>query len=559
MALLRRLPMSAWSVYALGTAPWMAGWLWWVNDMAHHPQAMDRAFRAAGLLTLLWLWGRMGQALFATELRSAVAGTPTQSSRNRSSPRLVKLIVTQGVGQAIGLFLLPLSLLLVAPFPWVWSYFQHFTCLADRTEPGLRDTFRHSLTQTLRWPGQLPWITLGTAVGGILVAINVASAFLIVPFLLKTLLGIDTAFSLHAGALVSPTFLTLTLALTYWLLNPWIKAVFVLRTYDGVTESTGEDLRHVFRPASQPLPSTFSISLTLLIFFSSLIPSIPQTQAPSTPPTETRSPEITAPANHLHPQLPAVHTLTPTTLGDRRTSLDQSLDEVLARPEFAWRLPPPEEFSERPEGPWYDWRESLREQLLALGRQIRDLWDRLWLWFKDLFQPQPPAPGSSWDLLAWFSPSVLWTLLILGLLVGLAGWWWWRRTQGPTHPAPVQLAVAVTPDLTDESIGADHLPADRWDQLAEELWQRGEFRLALRAWYLSALAQLAAQGRIQLARGKSNEEYHRELRRRLLTHTGPVAAFADLIQTFEKVWYGSHPAVPTHRHMAEEALRRLRP
>lgn len=560
VALLRRLPMSAWSVYALGTAPWVAGWLWWVNDMAHHPQAADRAFRAAALLTLLWLWGRVGQALFASELRSAIAPPPIASSPPPLFPRLARLLVIQGVGQALAWFLLPLSLLLVLPFPWVWSYFQHFTCLADRSQPGLRDTFRHSLTQTLRWPGQLPWITLGAAVGGFLVAINVASAFLIVPFLLKTLLDIDTAFSLHVGTMASPTFITLTLALTYWLLNPWIKAVFALRTYDGETESTGDDLRQVFHPTPPTAPASWSVSLTLLLFLAGLNPSLSHAHAQSTPsPTETQALEITAPPSHLNPQLPTSQSLSPPPLNDRRTSLDRSLNEVLDRPEFAWRLPPPEEITELPEGPWHDWRQSLREQLLELGRQIRDLWDRLWLWFKAHFQPQPPAPGPSLDLLAWFSPAVLWTLLILGLLVGLAGWWWWRRTQGPAQNAPIQLAVAVTPDLADESIGADHLPPDRWGQLAEELWLRGEFRLALRAWYLSALAQLAAQGRIQLARGKSNDDYHRELRRRLLTHTGPVAAFAELIQTFEKVWYGSHPAVPTHRHTAEEALRRLRP
>jgi hypothetical protein len=553
--------MSSWSVYALGTAPWVAGWLWWVNEMAHHPQAMDRAFTAAGWLTLLWLWGRVGQALFASELRSAVAGTPTPTSHTRSFPRLAHLIAVQGVGQAIGLFLLPLSLLLVLPFPWVWSYFQHLTCVADRPGTGLRDALRQARLQTWRWPGQLPWITLGAAVGSTLVAINLASALLTVPFLLKTLLDVDTAFSLHWGAMANPTFLTLTLALTYGLLNPWIKAVFVLRTYEGESETTGEDLRQVFRRAPRSAP--FSPTLILLILLTGLTTSVPNTQAQPLPPPFSESREsidtastgdsLPSPWSNSHP------ISTSPTREDRWTTLDRSLDDVLARPEFAWRLPPPEEFSVPPEGPWHDWRQSLREQLLALGRQIRDLWDRLWLWFKEQFQPQPPSPGASWDFLAWFSPAVLWTLLILGLLVGVAGWWWWRRTQGPAHPAPVQLAVAVTPDLADESIGADHLPADRWGQLAEELWQRGECRLALRAWYLSALAQLAAQGRIQLARGKSNDEYHRELRRRLLTDSGPVVAFANLIQTFEKVWYGSHPAVPTHRHTAEEALRRLRP
>jgi hypothetical protein len=70
--------------------------------------------------------------------------------------------------------------------------------------------------------------------------------------------------------------------------------------------------------------------------------------------------------------------------------------------------------------------------------------------------------------------------------------------------------------------------------------ERGEFRLAMRAFYLASLAHLAARNLISLARFKSNRDYERELRRRAHTFPNLLATFGDNLFDFERIWYGLH-------------------
>jgi hypothetical protein len=98
------------------------------------------------------------------------------------------------------------------------------------------------------------------------------------------------------------------------------------------------------------------------------------------------------------------------------------------------------------------------------------------------------------------------------------------------------------PDLTDENVGADQLPEDGWTRLARELLERGEFRLALRAFYLASLAHLAGRNLITLARFKSNREYQNELQRRSHALAELLPPFTENLGSFERIWYGTHPA-----------------
>jgi hypothetical protein len=107
------------------------------------------------------------------------------------------------------------------------------------------------------------------------------------------------------------------------------------------------------------------------------------------------------------------------------------------------------------------------------------------------------------------SASALRSLLfvLIGVLAGLLLWLLvriWKRRQ-PTPEAVIQT-VTSTPNVADENIGADQLPEDGWMKLARELLERGEFRLALRAFYLATLAHLAERNLITLAKFKSNRE-----------------------------------------------------
>ena len=131
-----------------------------------------------------------------------------------------------------------------------------------------------------------------------------------------------------------------------------------------------------------------------------------------------------------------------------------------------------------------------------------------------------------------------------------ASWPCWPSLRGAhgRHRRPrtvtADVAVKPAPDITREDLDATALPEDGWLNLARELMEKGELRLALRALYLATLACLARQELITIAKYKSDREYELELRRR--SHTRPQLAgvFAENRALFESAWYGLHEVTP---------------
>lgn len=80
--------------------------------------------------------------------------------------------------------------------------------------------------------------------------------------------------------------------------------------------------------------------------------------------------------------------------------------------------------------------------------------------------------------------------------------------------------------------------------LGRDLLQRGELRLALRAFYLASLAHLAERELITLAKFKSNLDYQREVQRRGHALASLPELFAHNVSAFERSWYGPHEVTP---------------
>ena len=107
--------------------------------------------------------------------------------------------------------------------------------------------------------------------------------------------------------------------------------------------------------------------------------------------------------------------------------------------------------------------------------------------------------------------------------------------------APLETAPdanAEKPDLTDENVDASQLPADNWLTLAQEMIERGEFRLALRAFYLAGLAHLGEQRLVVLTKYKSDREYEQELRRRAHAFPALLPVFRENMLAYQRSWYG---------------------
>jgi len=241
--------------------------------------------------------------------------------------------------------------------------------------------------------------------------------------------------------------------------------------------------------------------------------------------------------------------------------LNDSLDRVLQRREYTWRLPRQAAAQADENKGWLAtffeeaWNKLARTVRKAL-KWIEDAFE----WLRKFFQRNPLDDGSeaSSGKVDW-PTAARWTLIALvAVLLGILGVLLlrWRKARG----AGIVTArpVAAVPDLNEEGVTADQLPEDGWLRLAQELVARGDLRLALRASYLAGLAHLGHRELIRIARHKSNYDYERELRRRARGNDSLLDAFDENLTSFERSWYGEHEVTPGTIGSFSENLERIR-
>src|SRR5262249_20577845 len=137
--------------------------------------------------------------------------------------------------------------------------------------------------------------------------VNIAGSLLVLPYLARTLLGIESTFTRSGPAILNSTFFAIALAATWLCLDPLIKAVYVLRAVEADAAGTGED-RAADWPLALPAEKLLA-GLLLAVFLPAALPAAPPTPPRAAPPS--------APV-------------------DAR-ELDRSIASVLERSEYAWR------------------------------------------------------------------------------------------------------------------------------------------------------------------------------------------------------------------------------
>ncbi len=507
--LLRGAPASAWLAYFIGTVPCMLGALYFLADMSRSADAERRLMGSALALTAAWLWMKCWQAVFTCRLRAEVLLLdPPQWTAGRVS----RLVVSQIALQPLGLVLRPVALLLVIPYYWTATFFQNVTVLGDGTPGGLWTLCRGAFGQCLRWPLQMHLAATLLKGFGFFVWLNILIAMFVVPQLGKMFFGIESVFTRHPEGLANPTFFAASLAALYLCLDPLRKAINVLRCFYGQSLRTGEDLEVQLKTVRRAAPHPAAVAASLLLCFSGF---------------------AFTPARSAMKQESKVSS----------TELSQSLDDVLARREYAWRAPrevtaPTEDTS---------WLGEMRKDFVKwvegvatkTKRWVRGTWKKVRDW---LFPESDPATRDASGFLNWFSNVKVITilLLIVGAVILIV---MLTRRRLPVSVAQAEPA-APRPDLNEEHVTADQLPEDGWLQLARELMQSGQLRLAMRASYLASLAHLGHRELIRLAKYKSNRDYDRELQRRARANPELLTAFDRNLAAFERAWYGEHEVTP---------------
>jgi hypothetical protein len=519
--LLRCAPPSALAAYYLGALPFVLGFLYFWVDMARSPFAYQHLTGAALAVAGLFFWMKFWQAIFARILCSSLSNVPAPPLKVADYGRLV---VAQTALQATGLFLLPLALIPALPWPWVYAFYQNLTAFADTESPSLTPVAKKAVRHAALWPVQNHVLLTIMFAFGTFVFLNWATVCFMFPKLLKMLLGIETVFSRSPIAMLNTTFFMAIFSLTYLCVDPFVKAVYVLRCFYGESLQSGEDLKSELRQFSVP-GRAIAAGLALLLGLASATCAAQQP-----PPTE--------PANNASVESSPLEASGSAAIAP--PVLDKEIQRVIEQRKYSWRAPREKVLQADSEKPGLIGR-FIESMLNTLKGWARSFFDWLVELLKKLFANpwQTSRRGSGYG---WIMTLQILFYLFIALAVGGLGYLIYiaLTRSGRLAEAIVAEPVLPVPNLADENVGAEQLPEDEWTKLANELLQRGEFRPALRAFYLSSLAHLAARNLVSLAKFKSNHDYERELRRRGHSFPELLNLFADNVSVFERIWYGLH-------------------
>ncbi|MGD0298189.1 MAG: DUF4129 domain-containing protein [Bryobacteraceae bacterium] len=504
--LLRRAPTSALAAYYAGSLPFILGFLFFWADMSHSAFAYDHCAPAALGLSLLLSWMMYWQALFVRRLHAELSGVSPPRAWSKESLRLGLLQIAM---QPTKFLALPVALLTLLPFASTYAFYQNLMAVRDGKVSAARK-------QALVWQTQ-NWTLLAIlAMLEVVVFINIGAAILIAPYLAKLLLGVENVFTHSGVATMNTTFFAVAASLTYLVTNPLAKAVYLLRYFYSESIKTGEDLR----VAQAFLPAMLLMVLPILL------------------------------AAQLAPALPTAVSV---------DQLNHAIDDVIHQPEFTWRLPRPLRPPENNPNWFIRATQSFLDATARGARQVGRWADQFINWLGEKLKSMLPGlggnkPGPDTGKLR----ALLYTLLVAAAM--LLGWLLWRtlRSRKQARGAAAIPVTAPAVELNDTDLQADQQPLDQWLQLARDLMARQDFRLALRAFYLASLAHLAERSLISIQRGKSNQDYARELRRKTRATPELMEVFAQNMGVFERTWYGQYQVDRSILEQFESNLAKMR-
>lgn len=511
---LRRHPVNLLSGYYIGSLPFVGALLFFWADMSRSAFAPDYCSPASLGLAFLFIWMKCWHAVFCQKIMASMNRQPAQPW---STKRIGRLMATQTILQSTGLFILPIALIIVIPFGWIYAFYQNLLSQNNGNTTGLKEVYNRSWRLAQLWPGQNHLLILIILFFALFAFFNIGITIFLIPIFLNKLLGITTVFSLSGPNIFNTTFLAATCALTYLCVDPLIKAVYTLRCFYGSSLETGNDIRadlKGFTGYRRGLSYIILLWLCATPFFNAMAsdtsgaPYVINTQREQT----------------IDPQ-----------------ELDQSIEDIMSRTEFAWRMPRERlNTAEEESGLVSRLMDWLITKIRNLVKWISKWWNKFIDWFRSLFPDIKPGPfniNRGWVKAA---PIFLYAILITLLcLLAIILWRLFQRRRRLPIKAVSEPVVSM-PDLTEDYIDPLERPADQWLTMATALIQKRSFRLALRAFYLSALARLAENELITIAKYKSNMDYEKELERRARDQNDLLVLFSMNVQTFDRSWYGMH-------------------
>lgn len=164
--------------------------------------------------------------------------------------------------------------------------------------------------------------------------------------------------------------------------------------------------------------------------------------------------------------------------------------------------------------------------------------------------------GGAWGLgAAAGGLGKLLLIFLIFIVIGMAAWigWslWKQRHSTTADQSVVTPPVNIKKALSDGDALAQG--ADAWLDLAQQLGDEGNWRMAYRAMYLALLSGLNESGRIQFRKSLTNRAYVGRYR----GPTDEIHTFSTLTDVFDRVWYGDKPVSEENRGVIVAQVRSL--
>jgi hypothetical protein len=210
--------------------------------------------------------------------------------------------------------------------------------------------------------------------------------------------------------------------------------------------------------------------------------------------------------------------------------LDDSIQTVLESRKHLWQAPSNARKSQQP-SLWRDIGRAVQRYLETVAEWI----SRLLRWLRPTTTPGRGISGRSLNIkdiaiaLLVVCAAALAVLVTRSLLE--------RRSRSAR---PVMMRASDPVDLRRAELSPDELPEEKWLDLARDMMESGEARLAVRAVYLAGIVILGKRELVTPTRFKSNRDYLVELKQRHRGSQTPITSLQSMIGMFEKVWYGRH-------------------
>ena len=148
IALLREIPKPVLSLYFAGSVPFVLGALYFWSEMSRSSFAASYASSASFILALLFIWMKFWHALFCIQLRAFTA----RETVIWAPSRLWNLFLVQTAIQPSRLVVLPVAILLLIPFGWIYAFYENVSVVGDGRGLQINPVLQHAWKLSLLWP-----------------------------------------------------------------------------------------------------------------------------------------------------------------------------------------------------------------------------------------------------------------------------------------------------------------------------------------------------------------------------------------------------------------------